>query len=94
MKKTPFIILLSFEYVAALISMGLLFSNLGILVYPIAIAVFSAVLAPFFFKLKKTTDEAKKEKIRWGIILIMLLPILAALIAIAFVVVALMLYYA
>ena len=73
----------------ALIAAALLFSDLGAIIYLIAAAVFCAVLAPFFSRLKKTQDEKKKRKIRRNMVLILMLPILAALVAIVMVVIAL-----
>ena len=94
MKKSTFIALMIVETLMALISMGLLFSDVGAAIYPISLAIFAVVLAPFGLWLKKTDEEAKKRKIRLGMVLIMLLPIAAAMIAVLYVVTALMLYYA
>ena len=66
----------------ALIAMGLLFSDMGAIIYLYAAVVFSVVLAPFAICLKKEEDEAKKRKIRRNMALILLLPIAAGLIAI------------
>lgn len=90
MSKKVFVIFMPLEFLAALISAALLFSDVGALIYLIAAAVFCAVLAPFFIRLKKEQDEAKKRKIRRNMVLILLLPIFAALAAIALVVIALM----
>ena len=91
MSKKIFVIFMPLEFLAALIAAALLFSDVGAIIYPIAAAVFCAVLAPFFIRLKKEQDETKKKKIRRNIVLILLLPILAAFAAIALVVIALML---
>ena len=94
MTKDMFTFLMSFTTILALISMGLLFSDVGALIYPISLAIFAAVQAPFFIRLKKEADEAKKRKIRRIMVLIMLVPIAVALVAIIAVVGALMFYYA
>lgn len=94
MKKKTCIVLMVFETLAALVSMGLLFSDVGAMIYPISLAIFAVVLAPFYLALKKTEDEAKKRKIRLWMVLIMLLPIVAAVAAVGLVVAALMMYYA
>ena len=94
MTKDMFIFLMGFTTILALISMGLLFSDVGAVIYPISLAIFAAVQAPFFIRLKKETDEAKKKKIRRIMVLIMLIPIAVALVAIIAVVGALMFYYA
>ena len=94
MKKSTFIALMIVETLMALISMGLLFSDVGAAIYPISLAIFAVVLAPFYLWLKKTDEEAKKRKIRLGMVLTMLLPIAAAMIAVLYVVTALMLYFA
>ena len=90
MKKQPFIVLFIIEAFLALISVGLLLSDLGAVCYLIAIAVFTPILTPFFIKLKKTEDEDKKCKIRRNILLIPLIPIALAIIAIILVVIAMM----
>ena len=59
MKKVPFIVLLSIETFFAMISMGLLLSDMQELSYLVAAALFTVVLTPFFLKLRKTEDEAK-----------------------------------
>ena len=94
MKREDFIVAMAIEVVAALISMGLLFSDVGALIYPISLALFAVVQTPFYLYLRKTSDEAKKRKIRVWMALLMLIPIVAALVAIALVVIALMLLYA
>ena len=93
MKKVPFIVLLSIETFFAMISMGLLWSDMQELSYLAAAALFSVVLLPFFLRLRKATDEAKKRKIRLWILLLMLLPILAAIARIVLVIVALLIYF-
>ena len=45
-------------------AMGLLFSDMGAIIYLFAAVGFSAVLAPFAIRLKKEPDETKKRKIR------------------------------
>lgn len=94
MKKDTFIVLMVIEGFFALIAMGLLFSDMGAIIYLYAAVVFSVVLSPFAICLKKETDEAKKRKIRRNMALILLLPIVAGLIAIALVVIALFMLYA
>lgn len=94
MTKSTFVALMIVETVFALISMGLLFSDVGAMIYPISLAIFAVVLAPFWLWLKKTQDETKKRKIRIVMALIMLLPIAAAVISVLVVVTALMMYYA
>ena len=93
MAKMTFAVLMVVETMAALISMGLLFSDVGAMIYPISLAIFAAVLAPFYLWMKKA-EEAKKRKIRLWMVLIMSIPIVAGLIAIALVVIALFMLYA
>ena len=94
MKQNTFMGVMVIESIFALISMGLLFSDVGALIYPISLAIFAAVLAPFYLALKKTEEEAKKRKLRLCMVLLMLIPIVTAAAAIGYVVVALMMYYA
>ena len=94
MKKDTFIVVMAIEGLAALVSMGLLFSDVGAVIYLIALAVFAAVLAPFYIRLKQESDEAKKRKIRRNMALVLLIPIVAAVVAIAIVVISLMIYFA
>ena len=94
MKKETFIAVMITEGIVALVSMGLLFSDVGAVIYLIALAVFAAVLAPFFIRLRKEPDEAKKRKIRRNMALILLIPIVVAAVAVAVVVISLMLYFA
>ena len=94
MKQNTFIGVMVLEGAFALISMGLLFSDVGVLIYPVSLAVFAAVLAPYCIRLRKEPDEAKKRKIRRNMALVLLIPIAAAIVAIALVVTALMLLYA
>ena len=94
MKKETFIVVMIVEVLVALIAMGLLFSDVGALIYPISLAIFAAVLAPFFIRLKKEPDEEKRRKIRRNMVLVMLLPIFAAIATIVLVVIALMLMVA
>ena len=90
MAKTTFTVLMVVETLAALISMGLLFSDVGAMIYPVSLVIFAAVLAPFYLRMKKA-EEAKKRKIRLWMVLVLLLPIVVAIAAIAMVVIALML---
>ena len=90
MKKDTFIVVMIVEVLAALVSMGLLFSDVGAMIYPISLAIFAAVLSPFYLRMKKA-EEARKRKIRLWMVLIMLIPIVVAIAAIALVVIALML---
>ena len=94
MKKDTFIVVMIIEGLAALVSMGLLFSDVGAVIYLIALVVFAAVLAPFCIRLRKEPDEAKKRKIRRNMALILLIPIVVAVVAVILVVTALMLLYA
>ena len=94
MKKNTFIVVMVIEGLAALVSMGLLFSDVGAVIYLIALAVFAAVLAPFYIRLRKEPDEAKKRKIRRNMVLVLLIPIVVAVVAVILVVTALMLLYA
>ena len=93
MKKTTFIGFVVVEVAFALIAMGLLFSDVGAFIYPISVMIFAAVLTAFCLRIKKETDEAKKRKLRLRMVLIMLIPILAAIAAIGWVVVSLVMYY-
>ena len=93
MNRNMFIFVMVFEAFFALAAMGLLFSDVGALIYPISLAIFAAVLAPFYLRLKKAEDEEKKREIRRNIALVMLLPIIAGLVAIVMVAVALMLLF-
>ena len=93
MTKSTFIALMIIETVFALISMGLLFSDVGAMIYPISLAIFAVVLAPFWLWLKKTQDETKKRKIRLLMTLIMLIPIAVAVVTVLVVVTALMFYF-
>ena len=63
MNRNNFVFLMIIESFFALISMGLLFSDVGALIYPISLTIFAAVLAPFYLRLKKAEDEEKKRKI-------------------------------
>ena len=94
MKKDTFIVVMLTEGLVALVSMGLLFSDMGAVIYPISLAIFAAVLAPFYIRLRKEPDEAKKRKIRRNMALVLLIPIVIAAVAVALVVTALMLLYA
>lgn len=94
MDRNAFVFAMIFEVFFAFAAMGLMFSDVGAVIYLISAAVFGLVLAPFFIRLKAETDEAKKRKIRRNISLILLIPIVAALILVVVVVVALMMIYA
>ena len=94
MKQNTFVCLMVIESFFALVSMGLLFSDMGARIYPISLAIFAAVLAPFFLWLKKTAKEATKRKLRVWMVLILLIPIVVAVVSVILVVTALMLYYA
>ena len=93
MKKETFIPVMIAEVLADLVSMGLLFSDVGALIYPISLALFAVVLAPFYLRMKTEPEEAKKRKLRLWMVLIMLIPMLAAVAAIGYVVFALFLYF-
>ena len=93
MKKETFVLVMIVEGFAALVSMGLLFSDVGALIYLISLALFAVVLAPFWLCLRKEQDEEKKKKIRRNMALVLLLPIVAAIVAIVLVVIALMLTF-
>lgn len=93
MKKGTFVPVMIAEVLADLVSMGLLFSDVGALIYPISLAIFAAVLAPFYLRMKKEPEEAKKRKLRLGMVLIMLIPMLAAVAAIGYLLFGLFLYY-
>lgn len=89
MNRNTFIFLMVVEGFFAFAAMGLLFSDVGAIIYPISAVVFGAVLAPFFLRLKREMNEAERRKIRRNIACILLVPIAAGLIAIAVVVTAL-----
>ena len=94
MNRNTFIFVMVFEIFFAFAAMGLLFSDVGALIYPISMAIFAAVRSPFYLCLKRAEDEEKKRKIRRNIALVMLLPIIAGLVAIVMVAAALMLLFA
>ena len=94
MKHNTFAVVMIVEGIFALISMGLLFSDVGALIYPISLAIFAAVLAPFCILLRKQADESKKRKLRLWMALLLLIPIVVAIVAVAILVIALMLYFA
>lgn len=93
MSKNTFVLVMIVETFAALVSAGLLFNEVGAVIYPIALAVYAAVLAPFFLWLKREPEETKKRKIRLWMTLVMLLPIAAGLAAFLAVVVVLFIYF-
>ena len=93
MKKDTFIAVMITESIVALVSMGLLFSDVGAVIYLIALAVFAAVLAPFCIRLRKELDETKKRKIRRNMALVLLIPIVIAVVVVTLVVTALMIYF-
>ena len=90
MKKSAFIVLMPAAFLAALVAMGLLFSDVGALIYLIASGLFAAVLIPVGLKLKHETDEGKKRKIRLIIFLIQLTPVAVAIVVIVIFVIAMM----
>ena len=94
MSRNTFIFLMVVEGFFAMAAMGLLFSDMGAIIYLFAAVVFAAVLAPFAIRLKKEPDEAKKRKIRRNMALVLLIPIVIAAVAVALVVAALMILYA
>ena len=93
MGKDLFLAILIVEFLSGLLMMGLLFSDVGALIYPIASLVFVVVLSLFFKHLKKETDEEKKKKMRRTIVMIMFVPMAIGLSVIAYVVVSLMMYF-
>ena len=93
MKKETFIAVIITEGIVALVSMGLLFSDVGAWIYLISAVIFAAVLLPFYLRLKKAEDEEKKRKIRRNMVLVLLIPIVIAAVAVVLVVTALMLLY-
>ena len=93
MSRNTFIFLMVTEGFFAMTSMGLLFSDMGAIIYLFSAVGFSAVLAPFAICLKKETDEAKKMKIRRNMALVLLIPIVIAAARVALVVTALMLLF-
>ena len=94
MYRNTFVFLMVVEGFFAMAAMGLLFSDMGTIIYLFAAAGFSVVLAPFAIRLKKEPDEMKKRKIRLWMALILLIPIVVAVVAVVLVVIALMLLYA
>lgn len=93
MEKKPFYILLIFELFADMIAMGLLFSDLGALIYLIAAVLFALVLTPFFICLAKAKDEARKARIRRNMLLVMLIPAAIAIVVVLAVVVTMLAYF-
>ena len=81
MSKGVFLILMPLEFLAALIGAAILFPDIGAVIYLIAAAVFIAVLYPFYRRLKKEEDEAKKRKIRRNMAILLMIPILGGVIA-------------
>ena len=49
MKKDTFIVVMIIEGIVALVSMGLLFSDVGARIYPISLVIFAAVLFIFHY---------------------------------------------
>ena len=94
MRKDNFIVFLVLEIFFGLISIAMIFNEVGAMIYLYSAIVFAAVLSPFFMRLKKTEDEAGKRKIRRNIFLVMLIPIAAGVIAIALVVGVLLIGFA
>lgn len=93
MNRNTFILLMVVEGFLALVSMGLLFSDVGAIIYLYTAVGLSVVLAPFAVRLKREEDEAKKRKIRRNMALILLVPIVAALIVVTLVIIALILTF-
>ena len=93
MKQNTCIGVMVIESTFALISMGLLFSDIGAVIYPISLLIFAAVLAPFYIRLREESDEAKKRKIRRNMALVLLIPIVIAVVMVAVFVTALMIYF-
>lgn len=93
MKHNTFIVTMVIEGFFALVSMGLLFPDMGALIYPISFLLFAVVLAPFFICLRRTSDQETKRKIRRNIALVLLIPIVVALAMIALIIIALMSYF-
>ena len=93
MRKNIFIIVLTIEILGALIAMGLLFADLGAIIYLITAVVLAAVLTPCFLQLKKTPQEDKRRKLRRNIVLIPLIPIGICVIVAAFVIISLFSYF-
>ena len=93
MKKTPFIVVLIVEILVDLIAMAMLMSDLQAFSYLVGAAILAVVMTPFFLILKKTTDEAKKAKIRLFLFLTLLIPAVIALLAVVAVFVSLLLYF-
>lgn len=89
LNRNTFRVLLVVEFFVALISMGLLFSDMGAIIYLIASVVFAIVLTPFFLRLKKATDEEQKKKIRRNIALVLLIPTAIAAVVVLLVIVVL-----
>ena len=94
MSRNTFVLSMAVEGFFAMAAMGLLFSDMGAIIYLFAAVVFSAVLAPFAIRLKKEPDETKKRKIRRNMALVLLIPIVAALILVTIVIIGLMMLYA
>ena len=92
MSREIFLILMPLEFLAALVGAAMVFPDIGAVIYLIAAALFVAVLYPFYRRLKKVEDEAKKRKIRRTMSLLLLIPILGG--AIAFLSVAIILLMA
>ena len=94
MNRNTFILSMVVESFFALAAMGLIFSDVGAIIYLYAIVVFGLVLSPFILRLKKAQDEAKKRKIRRNMALLLLIPIAAGVIAYVAVVVILIIGFA
>ena len=93
MKKIPFIILLTFEIIAGLISAGLLLSDYGVCSYVLGSIVLALMLYPFLRRLKRASSEEEKAKIRRTALWVMLIPAAVALVVVAYVVIALIAYF-
>ena len=93
MKNNTFIVLFIIEFLAALVMMGLMFSDMGVVIYLVNSVVFIAILFPFFIQLKNSSDEVEKRKIRHKILLLLLIPTFVGLSIVTFVVANLFMYF-
>ena len=94
MNRNTFILSMVVESFFALVAMGLMFSDVGAIIYLYAGAAFALVLSPFILRLRKEQDETKKRKIRRNMALLMLLPIAAGVITYLTVVIILIIGFA
>ena len=93
MKGSTFKTFFTVEVIVALIAMGLMFSDLGAIVYVLSAILFAAVLVPLLVAIKRADSEAKKKRLRLIIVLLTGIPIVVAVALIICVVVALLLYF-